>query len=208
MSRFRTSLKTRHVLDSFTAFSGYDERNGRMHVGYVGRRRSMLRERLHERSLRTHALPCAKGPAFKLLSNSKLGSEQIRRQGFSLVEVLLALAITGIGLFVMIETASRCLAVIRKSAHYERARHLLARVELEFPLQTKEEIEEGVESERFDGEDSEYRWEREIKIVGEEEDGLFEVTTRVIWSGRTREAREEIVTYLYAPEDRLFEASF
>jgi prepilin-type N-terminal cleavage/methylation domain-containing protein len=123
------------------------------------------------------------------------------RAGLTLVEVLIALAILGIGLFVLIATASKCLAVARQAKNYEKARHLLGRVELEEPLDP-EEIEEGTDSGGFEGEDSDYRWVREIRLIGEEEDGLYEITTRVTWSERGKQAFEDVVTYLYVPEEK------
>jgi len=138
-------------------------------------------------------------PAREAASSGGAGS----RYALTLIEVLLALTILSIGLFVMIATASRCLAVARQAKHYEKARHLLARVEVEEPLPLKEEIEEGTESGGFRGESSDYRWRRTIELVGEEEDALFEVTTRVMWSDRGQQAFEEVVTYLHAPPDVL-----
>ena len=42
----------------------------------------------------------------------------MRRRGLTLIEVMLALAILGVGLSVLISTASKCLAVIRQSKNY------------------------------------------------------------------------------------------
>jgi prepilin-type N-terminal cleavage/methylation domain-containing protein len=125
-----------------------------------------------------------------------------RKEGLTLIEVMLALAILGIGLFVMIATASKCLAVVRQSRNYEKARELLAQVELDHPI-LLEEIEAGTENGSFSGEDSAYKWQRNIEVVGEEEeDGLFSVATRVSWAERGRESYEEVVTYVYAPEEK------
>ena len=124
------------------------------------------------------------------------------RAGLTLVEVLLAVVILGIGITVLVETASRCLAVVRRARDYETTRHLLARVEVEKPLQLEEEIEEGTENGDFKGGPSEYKWEREIKIIGEEEDGLFEIRTRVFREGTRPASSEEVVTWLYAPKKK------
>lgn len=123
------------------------------------------------------------------------------RAGLTLVEVMLALMVLGIGLTALIAAASRCLAVVRQSRSYETSRNLVNRVELEHPLQLEEKIEEGSDGGDFGFDYSGYRWSREIKLVGRKEDGLFEVRTRVMWSERGQESFDEVVTYLYAPEE-------
>jgi len=122
------------------------------------------------------------------------------REGFTLIEVMLAILILGIGLVVLVNSTSRCLAVVKSARLYEDARHLLSRVELEFPIE-REDISEGKESGRFEGRFGNYTWERDIKLSGEDEDGFFEITTRIIWSETgNRVGREEVSTYLYVPE--------
>ena len=123
------------------------------------------------------------------------------RLGLTLIEVMLAVTILGIGIVSLVSAASRCLAVVRRARTYETVRHLLARVEVEHPLQLEEEIEEGSDGGTFEGDYSAYRWSREIKLVNEEEeeDGLYEIHTRVYWSDKTEGPYEEIVTYLFKP---------
>jgi prepilin-type N-terminal cleavage/methylation domain-containing protein len=123
------------------------------------------------------------------------------RAGLTLVEVLMALTILSIGLFVLVAAASRCLAVARQAKHYEKARHLLARAELENALQFEEEIEEGAANGSFSGEPG-YSWSRDVRLLSEEEeDGFYEVTWRVHWTDRRKAAKEEVVTYLHAPPE-------
>jgi prepilin-type N-terminal cleavage/methylation domain-containing protein len=129
-----------------------------------------------------------------------------RKDAFTLIEVLLAILILAIGLVVLVESAGRCLAVIKAARYYEDARHLLARVEVEHPIDF-EEFDEGTESGKFDGRWGDYRWKRVISSAGEEEDGLFEVKTQISWSERSGESREEIITLLYVP-DAIVEGSF
>ncbi|MBP7828946.1 MAG: prepilin-type N-terminal cleavage/methylation domain-containing protein [Kiritimatiellae bacterium] len=123
-----------------------------------------------------------------------------RRAGLTLIEVMLALAILGLGLSALIATVARCLGVVRQARNFQTARHLLARAELENPLQLEEEIEEGSEEGGFDGGPYDYRWSRVIERLGREEDGLFTVTLRVSRSEKGRASSEEVVTCLYAPE--------
>lgn len=132
---------------------------------------------------------------------SQISNPKSQIAALTLIEVMLAITILGIGLTVLIATTSRCLGVVRKAKNFETARHLLARVELEHPLQLEEKIEAGSEDGRFTGEDG-FQWTREIEVVGEEEDGLFSVRTRVSWSEVGRQSSEEVMTYLYRPEEK------
>lgn len=132
----------------------------------------------------------------------------IHADGFTLVEVLLAMAILGLCMTGLLVAVSQSLSIARKAQLYDTARNLIARVELEQPLLLEEEIEEGVEDGDFEGGPDGYRWQRTIEYVetGSEETGifseeqdLFKVTTRVIWERRGREEFEEVATYLYRP---------
>lgn len=120
--------------------------------------------------------------------------------GLTLIEVLLAITIVTVGLTAIIAAASRCISVISRSRVYETTRLLLSRVEVEQPLQLEEEIKPGTQSGRFPPPYSDYHWTREIETVGRKEDGLFLIRTRVYWSERGREAYDEVLTYLYAPQ--------
>jgi hypothetical protein len=126
----------------------------------------------------------------------------------TLIEVMLATAILAIGMVVLLSAASRCLAVIKGAEVYQDARHLLAQVELEHPLILEEELDEGSDSGRFRGKYQKYQWRREIILQGEEEDGLYEVTTTISWSKRSRRGQEQVVTYIYFPPEDDGEGSF
>ena len=120
----------------------------------------------------------------------------------TLIEVMLALTILGLGLSVLITTASKCLAVVRQAKNYETARRLLGQLEVEHPLPLEEEIQEGSEEGAFEsGAPEGYRWERVIERIGREEDGLYSVRMRVTWSDRGKSAGEEVTTFLYRPEE-------
>jgi hypothetical protein len=119
---------------------------------------------------------------------------------------MLALAILGIGLTVLISTASKCLAVVKQSRNYETARHFLALVELDFKnklleLEPGQELEDGSANVRF--EDSNlYNGTWEVTTEGEEEDGLKKVVFRVAWSENGANPYEEAVTYLHVPQEK------
>ena len=129
----------------------------------------------------------------------------MRRRGLTLIEVMLALTILGVGLSVLISTASKCLAVIRQSKNYENARHLLALVEIDFhnrllELEEQEDLEDSSEAVDFPYDFSNYKGTWTVATIGEEEDGLKEVTFRVTWSEHGRESFEEVVMYRYVPQ--------
>lgn len=135
--------------------------------------------------------------------NNDMDNRRTTRDGLSLIEVMLAMAILGIGLFVLIESASRSLAVVRAARLYDHAHSLLNQVELRNPLINKE-LEVGVEQGRFDDpEFRDYQWTRTIEVVGDEEDELFLVTTRVSWTRRGQSSFEEMAQYRYAPKEDL-----
>ena len=120
------------------------------------------------------------------------------RAAFTLVEAVVALAILSIGVFVIIEATSRCLAVIRVSRNYQTARAVLDRGESDFPLQptnaVSDNVVQGVEYEPG------YVFSRELEEVSGEKK-LYEVTTRVTWSESGQASAEEVVSYLYFPNE-------
>ncbi|MBC8206800.1 MAG: prepilin-type N-terminal cleavage/methylation domain-containing protein [Kiritimatiellales bacterium] len=128
----------------------------------------------------TPTLPCSTTPA--------------RTAGLTLIEVMLAIVILGVGAGTLLVATARCVAVATKARHYSAAHRLMLRVDVENPL-TRGEIEDGVESGTFD---DRYSWEREIlESENEDREGLYTIRTRVSWSARGRDAFEEAVTYLY-----------
>ena len=84
---------------------------------------------------------------------------------------------------------------------YNTAQELLARVELENPIHTLKKIEEANDSGHFEMPYVNYSWSRKVESVGLEEDGLYELRTRVDWSDRGQENGEEVVTYVYSPQN-------
>ena len=120
------------------------------------------------------------------------------RAAFTLVEAVVALAILSIGIFVIIEATARCLAVIRVSRNYQTARAVLDRGESEFPLQSTNAVSDNIVqgTELVPG----YTFSRELEAVDGEEK-LYMVTTRVTWSETGRDSAEEVVSYLYFPNE-------
>ena len=114
--------------------------------------------------------------------------------GLTLVEVLLAVVILGVGSGVLMLATARCISVVSKARHYSAAHRLILQVGAENPL-TRGEIRAGTESGAFD---DAYSWEREIiEPESEDREGLYTVRTRVSWSTRGKTRFEEIVTLHY-----------
>ena len=136
--------------------------------------------------------------AFESPAIRKISFSEKRKKGLTLVEVMLAIVILGVGAGTLMVATARCMAVATKTKHYSRAHRLIFRVGAENPL-SRGEIDAGTKSGSFD---DGYSWEREI-IENENEDreGLYTIRTRVSWSARGRKAFEEIETYHYIPPE-------
>ena len=118
--------------------------------------------------------------------------------GVTLVEAILALAILGIGIFVLIETTARCLAVIRLSRHYQTARAVLDMGELDHPLSETNAPEDNIVSgHEYTGG---FTFSRALDLIDEEDD-LYVVRTRVSWSESGNSSFEEVVSLLYSPKE-------
>jgi prepilin-type N-terminal cleavage/methylation domain-containing protein len=121
------------------------------------------------------------------------------RAGLTLIEVILAVMILGIGLAVLLASASRCLRVIQLSRNYHQARGVLELGELDYPLVEQKEEQESrmvnlnVDPVEYPGG---YTFSRTTEKLEDEED-LVLVRTRVAWSDRGRNPWEEVVSYLY-----------
>lgn len=121
-------------------------------------------------------------------------------QGFTLLEVLVAMAILGIGLIVIIELFSGGLRLGRTSEEYTKAVGY-ARMKLE-EISLAKSLEEGIEEGEFD---REYRWQVEVKKVdllppGTETSyqppvALYWVRIDVLWKSGTRERTTALESY-------------
>ena len=129
------------------------------------------------------------------------------RRGLTLIEVLLAVAILGLGIVMMLTAISRCLRVLQVSTGYHDALWALSAGEAEFPMivtdhdddTEPEDLE--VSAEDFDG----FVYERTIEDPYESEEDsevrLLVVKTRVAWAGRENEKFEEVTRYWLYRED-------
>ena len=120
------------------------------------------------------------------------------KEGLSLVEVTLALTIATVGVITLLSAAAKAVAIAGKSKEYEIVRSLLSELDRKEPLQL-DDLDEDVDGGSFERPYNNYRWRREVKHIGVEEDEIFEVTTEVIWASRKNKLRERMVTYLHLP---------
>jgi len=119
------------------------------------------------------------------------------KNGMTLVEAVLALAILSIGIFILVEATAKCLAVVRLSRNYQTARAVLDRGEGEYPLRGTNKVEQNeVDEVDYDG----YVFSRKLTPV-EDEKKLFVVVTKVTWSETGHESGEELVSYVYCPNE-------
>lgn len=124
------------------------------------------------------------------------------RGGLTLIEVILALVILGTGLTALIAAASRALSVVRQAKNLDTTRELFGVLEVMEPVHPPfiEDIEEAAGSGSFERPYQDYRWERRVEMVGEEEDGLWLLTITISWQDNERQRSETVQTYVYWPE--------
>ncbi len=118
------------------------------------------------------------------------------RAGFTLLEVIAALVILSAVIFVLITGAMKCVAIARRAADFEKARHILARGELEHPLIDVTNRLDDLELDPVEYEDG-YEFSRAFEEIEEEED-LFIVRTKVSWPGDQGKSKLEVLSYLYS----------
>lgn len=125
-----------------------------------------------------------------------------RRAGLTLIEVMLALVILGTGMVALVTAAGRCISVARQAKNYDTARELLARVEVEKPIQLEERVEDIAGNGTFESPHEDFRWTRTVEQFGYEEDGLWQVVTEILWTEDDQAKKERVETLVYWPEDK------
>lgn len=129
-----------------------------------------------------------------------------RQCGMTLIEVLLAAVILGMGLSTLMAQMSGGFRLLRASKDFEDAQWVLALGELKHPLRFKDDIEKDltVSPDTLDSElpddlrGKDFTFERvvdekEDPPLNVAEDGLYVVRTRVNWHDHT----EEFVRYVW-----------
>lgn len=121
------------------------------------------------------------------------------RNGFTLIEAVISLAILGLTVAVMVEATSRCLAVIRISRNYHAARTVLEQGELEHPLVSSNEVQDNIVEPVDYG--NGFAYSRDLQQSADEKD-LYVVRSRVTWAEQGKHSFEEVVSYCYCPEKK------
>lgn len=128
--------------------------------------------------------------------NSRIG-----RRGFTLIEIVVAMAILGIGLVMIVELFGGGLRLGRTSAEYTQAVSY-ARMKLE-EVSLAQSLDEGLQEGEFD---RDFRWRVEVKKVdliparGIETDyrppvDLYQVRIDVLWKSGSRERSAGLESY-------------
>jgi general secretion pathway protein I len=129
------------------------------------------------------------------------------KRGFTLIEVVVALAILGVGLVVIIELFSGGLRLGKAAEEYTKAVGF-ARAKME-EISVLEKMEEGEKEGEFD---KEYRWKMETKkmeLLSMEKNpeykppvDFYQVKFTVFWKSASKEKSTTIETYrTVKPED-------
>ncbi len=133
------------------------------------------------------------------------------RRGMTLVEVLLATVVLGLGLTGIMVALSQCMGLMRLSKEYLDAQWVLGLGELQHPIRETNDVEEKVPvpeesldeflSDELRG--RRYLFSREVDEKEEspdiEEDGLYVVRSKVRWGGvgySGKKGNEEVVVRL------------
>ncbi len=128
------------------------------------------------------------------------GHGHMKNKGFTLIEVLVAVAILGVGLTVLIELFSGGLRLGRASEEYTKAVNY-ARLKME-EMAVKPTIKEGSEEGEFD---ETFRWQVEVKKVEilpienkpdfKPPAQFFQVQINIIWKSGSKEKSTHIESY-------------
>lgn len=120
-----------------------------------------------------------------------------RPAGFTLLEVMVALAVIAFALVGLLGLQARNVAMVARSQHLTRAtllaRELISQIQVEVETRGLQGL--GDSQGIFEGYPG-YRWEREVLATGL--DDLREVIVRVIWDERTPNACQ-LIYFVRAP---------
>jgi general secretion pathway protein I len=120
--------------------------------------------------------------------------------GFTLIEVVVALAILGVGLTVIIELFSGGLRLARTSEEYTKAMHY-AQMKME-EIATQQDIEDGIKEGEFD---NTFRWKvgvKKVDILPVEKTlefkppvELFQIRVNILWKSGSKERSASIESF-------------
>lgn len=123
----------------------------------------------------------------------------MRRDGFTLIEILFATMILSFGLITLMSSMSNCAVMMTLSKEYQQAQYVFSLGELKYPVEESDDVEEDLvvdpDTELVDG----YTFERTVDEKDldpdEVDDNLYIVRTRVTW-GEGEDQYEELVRYV------------
>jgi type II secretory pathway pseudopilin PulG len=118
-----------------------------------------------------------------------------RVSGYILLEVILAVALVGLALGVLMDCLGRCLAATRSIENYTHAGILLANKACEFRLDRATDVLD--QDGDFPNEPG-FTWQRRFEPT--QTKGLWQQTITVTWMEHGRDASDSIVEYRYLPE--------
>ena len=121
------------------------------------------------------------------------------RNGFTLIEILIATMILSFGLLTLMVGLGNCAAMMSLSKEYQDAQYVFSLGELKYPIMDSTDVEEELpvdpDSELIEG----YVFERTVDEKeleqNEVDDNLYVVRTRVSW-GTGENQYEELVRYV------------
>ena len=123
----------------------------------------------------------------------------MRRDGFTLIEILFATMILSFGLMALMAGVGNCAVMMTLSQEYQQAQYVFNLGELKYPVEESSDVEEDLvvdpDSDLVDG----YTFERTVDEkdldMNEMDDNLYIVRTRVSW-GAGEDQFEELVRYV------------
>jgi prepilin-type N-terminal cleavage/methylation domain-containing protein len=127
----------------------------------------------------------------------------LRRDGFTLIEILFATMILSFGLISLMSGVSNCALMMTLSAEYQKAQYVFSLGELKYPIDDSDDVEEDLPVDPDDELVEGYTFERTVDEKEEEtgvvDDKLYTVRTRVSW-GTGEDQFEELVRYVLQKE--------
>ena len=123
----------------------------------------------------------------------------VRRDGFTLIEILFATMILSFGLMALMVGVGNCAVMMTLAQEYQKAQYVFSLGELKYPVEESSDVEEDLvvdpDTELIDG----YTFERTVDEkdldMNEVDDNLYIVRTRVTW-GVGEDQFEELVRYV------------
>ena len=121
------------------------------------------------------------------------------KNGFTLIEVLIATMILSLGLLVLMTGLGNCANMITLAKDFQKAQYVFSLGELAYPIEETDDVEKDVpvspDSSLVDGFDFERTVDKKELATNEVDDELYTVRTIVTW-GRGDDQREELVRYV------------